>query len=191
MYKNIKQIKIYLVFILIPLFFITGCVGGNEHGDVDNSNGEVIEDPHGEDIDDSRETVILYFGDDELMILGLDGEYGFLKPVEREIDPSDDYPREALEQLMKGPLPEDGDVVQTIPESAELIDFYIEDNIAYVEFDEKFFEKYTGGTLAGAVFLDSIIYTLTEFPTVEQVMVTVGEEPWSDGHFIWEEPMGR
>ncbi len=183
MFINKKKIIFCLILILIPLFLFSGCLNSNDRDGADDSNGEVI--------DDSRETVILYFGDTGLMASGLQGEYGFLKPVEREVSVSDDFPRQALEQLMSGPLTEEEEASRTIPETAELADFKIEDNIAFVDFKDNFFDNYAGGTLAGSVFIDSLIYTLTEFPTVEKVMVTVGGEPWCDGHFIWEEPMGR
>jgi hypothetical protein len=38
--------------------------------------------------------------------------------------------------------------------------------------------------------MQSLVFTLTQFPGIEKVLVLVEGEPWSDGHFIWEEPLG-
>lgn len=41
------------------------------------------------------------------------------------------------------------------------------------------------------ILASALVYTFTEIPVVDQVIVTLNGGVWSDGHVLWEEPMGR
>lgn len=47
------------------------------------------------------------------------------------------------------------------------------------------------GHQASMVMIRSLVYTFTEFPEVDAVIVTLDGEAWTDGHFIWEYPLER
>ncbi len=47
------------------------------------------------------------------------------------------------------------------------------------------------GHQAAQVMVRSLIYTFTELPEIERVVVTIDGEPLSEGQFIWDTPMGR
>ncbi|MCL6451136.1 MAG: GerMN domain-containing protein [Acetobacteraceae bacterium] len=133
----------------------------------------------------------LYFADEPLVVAGADGEFGLVVPVRRVVPSTAAPARAAIEQLIAGPLPGDGEVGRTLPATARLRGLTIRDGVARVDFSAEFARDHAGGTTGGAVTVQSIVYTLTEFPTVKAVQVLVEGQPWSDGHFVWDKPWPR
>ncbi len=139
-----------------------------------------------------KETEItLYFADKTLVQTGQQGEYGYVVPVKRVIPDTEDILNATIEELVKGPLPEDVDVDGVIPDSTVALDVEISDGVAVINFNRDIIEKSPGGILSGSIMVQSLVYTATQFSNVDKVMVLVEGEPWSDGHSIWEYPLGR
>ena len=142
----------------------------------------------------SRE-IILYFGDEEAIISGEPGQFGFVAPVEREVEWSTDPLRDVMEQLIKGPLPgetstDNKPVTPSIPEDTMILSLTcpsLEERVVTINLRG----ADTAGTLGSSIFVRSVVYSLTTFPLVDQVLVQSDGEPWNDGHFTWNEPLGR
>jgi spore germination protein GerM len=90
---------------------------------------------------------------------------------------------------VKGPLPEEEGINPTIPASAAVNKVSIKDGIALIDFNQAMADDHKGGTMAGAVTMQSIVFTASQFDSVDGVLVTVEGQPWSDGHFIWDTPV--
>ncbi len=139
-----------------------------------------------------KETEItLFFADKTLIETGQLGEYGYVVPVKRVIPAAEDILNATIEELVKGPLPEDDNVDSVMPESTVVLGVEISDGVAVINFNRDIIEKSPGGILGGSIMVQSLVYTATQFSDVDKVMVLVEGEPWSDGHSIWEHPLGR
>jgi spore germination protein GerM len=66
----------------------------------------------------------------------------------------------------------------------------IKNGLATLDFNDKMFSDHQGGTLGGAITVQSLVLTATQFPSVDEVVVLAGGNPWSDGHFVWDRPLG-
>jgi spore germination protein GerM len=130
----------------------------------------------------------LYFADRKAVEDGKLGPYGFVTPVVRHIPATSGILAEAMKELVKGPLPEEEGINPTIPASAAVNKVSIKDGIALIDFNQAMADDHKGGTLAGAVTMQSIVFTASQFDSVDGVLVTVEGQPWSDGHFIWDTP---
>ena len=141
---------------------------------------------------DGQLEIILYFADPGAVATGNLGDLGYLKPVRREIQRDPQVLRAALDHLILGPLPEDGDVGRTVPESLRIVSISVEDGIATIDVSQDLLTApdRPAGTLGSAVFAQSVVVTATQFPTVDSVLVLVEGEHWDDGHVIWDEPIG-
>jgi spore germination protein GerM len=134
--------------------------------------------------------ITLYFADLKAIETGEQGEHGYVVPVERRIPYTEGVLRAALEELIRGPLPADGQVGRTLPESAKVGGITVKDGLATLNFDDKTFVDHQGGTLGGAITVQSLVFTAIQFPSVDHVVVLAGGTPWSDGHFVWDRPLG-
>lgn len=133
--------------------------------------------------------LMLFFADRTAVTEGPLGPYRFVTPVPRTVPATSSVLKAALEELIKGPLPEDKGVDPVIPNTAKLLGVSIENGIAYVDFNKAFAMDQAGGTTGGAITMQSIVFTAAQFDTVDGVVVNVEGEPWSDGHFIWDTPI--
>lgn len=133
--------------------------------------------------------LILYFADRKATGNGEPGPYGFVTPVTRHIPATSGILAEAIRELAKGPLPEEGEVDPVLPDTTELRKISIQDGIARIDFNRAFAEDHKGGSLGGTITRQSIVFTAAQFDSVDGVLVTVEGEPWSDGHFIWDIPI--
>ena len=135
--------------------------------------------------------ITLYFGDKKAIEDDSPCETGYLSPVVREFPHTTAVLRLALQELIRGPLPGEGNLVKTLPATVKILDLKIENGVALIDFSSELITDSPGGSLGGSILIQSLVYTSTEFPTVKSVLVTVNGETYSDGHFIWEYPIGR
>lgn len=137
--------------------------------------------------------VLLFFADPALMESGELGEFGYVLPITRTltVGEGEDVVVRTLEALVSGPRVEDGNYYATVPAAAEMIAVTKEGSILTINFSQEVLTDSPGGTLWGSTFVQSIVFTATQFPEVEQVMVLVEGEPWDDGHSVWEKPLGQ
>jgi len=173
-------------------------------GESDTAPGEELtsgepspDDANGKDengTDEARKVKItLYFGDQKAIEDGIPGETGYVRPVVREFPHTTAVLRLALQELIRGPLPGESNLVKTLPATVQILSLKIENEVAIIDFSEELVTApdSPGGSLGGSLLMQSLVYTATEFPTVKSVLVTVNGQTYSDGHFIWEEPIGR
>lgn len=89
--------------------------------------------------------------------------------VLRELPQTEGVARAAMESLLDGPTDDETETGLTtaIPEGTELLDIAIEDRVAIVDLSGDFASG--GGTLSMRSRLAQVVYTLTQFPTVDGV----------------------
>lgn len=92
--------------------------------------------------------------------------------------------RAALEELLAG-VPEDLEardpkVWSAVPDETELLGLAIENGTATVDFNEEFGDTGLGTTYDG-IQIDQVVWTLTQFPTVERVDFLIDGERPEDG----------
>lgn len=137
--------------------------------------------------------ITLYFGDRKAVEEDSPCETGYVSPVVREFPHTTGVLRLALQELIRGPLPGEGDLARTLPATVKILNLKIENGVALIDFSPELLTApdSPGGTLGGSILIQSLVYTATEFFNVKSVLVTVNGETYSDGHFIWEYPIGR
>ncbi len=177
--KKTAVIFLSLLLSLTLILFIPGCAPPEEP----NNNNEVTPDP-------DTITLTLYFKD--LTLEDYDPmDYGLVVPVEREIPHREDVAKAALEELIKGPQEDEGEVGPVIRDDAQILDVFIEGNTCVVDISHEFPLLEVGGVEEGTIFMESLIYTLTEFDNIDTVWVFKEGACWEDGHIAWGGPLNR
>lgn len=101
-----------------------------------------------------------------------------LVPVQRTIPKVEGIARATMNELIKGPAL-DSDLVATIPEGTQLKDINVKDNgLCIVDFSSELVDNHLGGSTAERLTVYSIVNTLTQFPTVDEVQILV------DGKYV-------
>ncbi len=152
------------------------------------------EEAHVENLPPTNEVeVLLFFADPTLIESGEFGQFGYVLPITRKItvNEGEDKVFRTFEALLTGPRAEEGEYYATVPAAAEIIAVNREGSTLTIDFSREVLTDSPGGTLWGSVFVQSIVFTATQFPEVEQVKVLVEGEPWDDGHSVWEKPLGQ
>lgn len=204
-----KRIGLRLTLICMAILFALSATGCNELEDVLNLLERLIDrfeqtedavaspvdqeavEPSGNELE-PRLMLTLYFADNQAADDMVAGQYGFVTPVKRVIPNSDDPLTAAINELISGPLPEDGNVGMTVPDTAMLLSASVSGSTAVLNFNDKFASDHPGGVLSTQVTVESLVYTATEFSGLESVRVLVEGAPWADGYgFVWSSPIGR
>lgn len=107
-------------------------------------------------------------------------EESMLQPVTREVPVEGDLASRAVELMLAGPVGEE-ELERPWPSDTELLDVSVDGGVAIVDFSAAALgggaESYHSGHLE-ALALAALANTLTEFPTIDEVRVTVeGESP--------------
>lgn len=131
----------------------------------------------------------LFFADEALIEEGKTRIYGFVTPVTRKVPATSGILKVALNELIKGPLPEEKNLSPVVPASAEVNKVTIEDRVAVIDFNKALITDHSGGTLGGAITMQALVFTAAQFDSVDGVLVTIDGQPWDDGHFIWDTPI--
>lgn len=95
----------------------------------------------------------------------------WLAPERHEVAAQPRIGHAALEELINGEA-QDPDHFTPIPADTEIVDVTIEDGLATVDWSAEVLEASTGAE-SEALGIQSIVWTLTEFPTVDRVQFTV------------------
>jgi hypothetical protein len=141
-----------------------------------------------------EDTYRLFFADTELSQEERSPFTGFAKAVERTGDlPDTDEERILflLEELAKGPRSEEKGLAGAVPPDTEVRSVSVEEGTARVDLSSAVYEGEGAWDRPGLAFMDTIILTLTQEPTIILVQVTVEGEPWDDGCFLWDRPIGQ
>ena len=101
--------------------------------------------------------------------------------------------RAALEELIAGPTAADGERVSSaVPAQTRLLGLNIEDGLATVDLSSEF--ESGGGSLSMQMRLAQVVFTLTQFPTVDRVEFRLDGEPvdvFSGEGIVLDEPVDR
>jgi germination protein M len=100
-----------------------------------------------------------------------------LVPVARVVPRTQAVARAAIEQLLTGPTNAEATagVGSTIPDGVLLLGITIRDGLATIDLSREF--ESGGGTLSMTGRLAQVVYTLTQFPTVDRVAFELDGEP--------------
>lgn len=132
-------------------------------------------------------TATLYF-----VSIGSDGSVNRAS-VKRQLPKSDSPLTDAIKALLSGPVPGEKNVMSLIPSGSKLIGASVKNGIATLNFNENF-EFNTYGVEGSIGQLMQIVYTATEFPTVQSVQFLIeGEKKQylgSEGQWIGS-PLSR
>lgn len=188
--------KIFAVLIPLLFFCLVGCspvssgsgTGGQEAG-VNNSestmppavSGEPVERMISNGSNGETTTIVLYFA----------GHDGNLIPEQREVPKVPGIARKTMEELCRGP--ESEGLLATLPPGTHLLDINIRDHLCTVDFSPELIENHPGGSSGELITTYSIVNTLTQFPSVEKVVIRIGgrEVQTLAGHLDLSVPLER
>jgi spore germination protein GerM len=102
---------------------------------------------------------------------------GGLVPVYRDIPSTPGIGAATLRTWLEGPTSEEMAVGidGTIPEGTELLGLHIEDGTAVVDLTSEF-ERTNMGTSGESLLLEQLAWTITQFPTVDRVLLKIDGE---------------
>lgn len=115
------------------------------------------------------------------------------KSVVRAVD-TPNVATNAIEALIDGPTPDeqDGELSTAIPSDTLLLGLTIDDGLATIDLSREF--EVGGGSFNILSRLAQVVYTLTQFPTVDEVLFHLDGEPvevFSGEGVVLEDPVGR
>lgn len=124
---------------------------------------------------------------------GAQGSAG-LVPVAREIPEQPTVGTAAVEAVLTGPLPGEvaAGISSGVPAGSRLLGLSIADGVAAVDLSREF--ESGGGSASVFVRLGQVVYTLTQFPTVQSVQFLVEGQPvsvFSGEGILLDGPVGR
>ena len=141
--------------------------------------------------EDQAVTVQLFFISRQAAESGREGNFGLVEPVSRTLPYEPGVLRLALRELMRGPLPEETGLLAVLPGSVDILNLELHEGLAVIDLSGEAMPDRSWGSTAVIAFIQSLVYTATQFPTVDRIVVLVEGDPWHDGHFIWDEPLDR
>jgi germination protein M len=117
-----------------------------------------------------------------------------MQPVGRQVPKTEAVAAAAVEELLEGPTPSEAEVGLTtsIPGDSRFLGVSIADKVATVDLSKEF--ESGGGTLSMAMRLAQVVFTLTQFPTVEAVQFKLDGAPvevFSNEGIILDAPVSR
>ena len=131
-----------------------------------------------------EQEITLYFGDSQAM---------FLVPEKRIIEIEKDSPiaDAVVTELITGP--QNKDLSPTIPQGTRLLSLKIEDRVAYLDFNKEFRENHPGGSSGETMTLISIVNSLTELDSIDEIQILIEGEIYETlaGHWDISKPITR
>ncbi len=106
-------------------------------------------------------TIVLYFADAD----------GYLQAEQRTINKTAGIARQAIHELCQGPCNQG--LGATIPDRTQLLDINIQDGLCTVNFSQELVANHSGGSGSENTTVYSIVNTLTQFSSIEQVQILV------------------
>lgn len=193
--KNHSILVAVTVTVLIFSVISTGCNDLSPADDDKDDKAEILASDEIQPNGEKTLTIKLFFADNRLIAEDQPGQYGYVVPILRSIPYTPDETialQVTLKELIRGPLTSDaGDLFFTIPETTKLLGVKIEDRTAVINFSKELLTDSTGGTVGGQIFRESIIHTVTQCPSVKDLIILVEGEPWNNGHYIWDTPLSE
>lgn len=130
----------------------------------------------------TKKQVKLYFPDNNAEKLHLE---------QRNIDIVDGgIAKATVKALIAGPTTTN--LIDSIPPNTQLLNIYILDKTVYVDFSKEFISNHSGGSAGELMTLYSIVNTLTEFNTINDVQILIeGKTGKTLGNIILDKPLKR
>jgi germination protein M len=147
----------------VLLFLFAACGGDDTDPDVSSSPTSDASTPGATPTEDETPTT----GTIELEVWFTQDADLFMS--HREVPDTEAVGRAAVEALLDGPneLESEFDVVSVIPDGTELLDLSVADGVATVDLSGEY--ESGGGSASMFARLSQVVYTLTQFPTVDGV----------------------
>lgn len=184
--KSIRRAFLLLLVLLMGgMLALQGCAGRAPEtppAPQDQQAKPGPEQPPGQEQPAADSVVTLYFGDRQAM---------HVIPEEREVTPEKKPLGQVLvEELIKGP--DDPFLVLTMPEGTRVLSFSVSSGVARVDLSREFRDNHVGGTAGEGMTINSLAFTLTELPDIEQVQILIeGKEGDTLGHVVFDKPFTR
>lgn len=134
-------------------------------------------------------TIKLFFADRDLVAEDKPGPYGFVTPTMREVPVTSGILKYTLNELIKGPLSGEKNLGSVLPPTVKMNRLSIQDKVAIIDFSKALLTDHPGGTLGGSITVQALVFTASQFDSIDGVLLTVEGEPWDDGHFVWDTPI--
>ncbi len=117
-----------------------------------------------------------------------------VQAVHRQVPATTAVAAAALQALLEGPTPEETalGVFSAVPKGTLQLGVDIKDGVATVDLSREY--ESGGGSLSMGLRLAQVVYTLTQFPTVDSVQFKLDGEPvevFGGEGFILDHPVGR
>lgn len=97
--------------------------------------------------------------------------------------------RASINALIDGPKT---DLSPTMPDGTKLLNIYIKNGTGFVDFSDEFIENHPGGSTGELMTLYSIVNTLTEYKSIDDVQILVeGQSGETLGNIILDRPLER
>ena len=111
---------------------------------------------------DPKSPVVVYFGTADAQYLV--GERRWVRREEKE-------PATAINLLLQGPT--HPDLIRTVPPRTRLLNLRVQDGVAWADFSSEIIHDHPGGSAGEILTVYAIVNTLTEFPEIRRVAITV------------------
>ncbi len=104
---------------------------------------------------------------------GDDVDCSAVEPVERTVPETQSVAQSALAELLEGPTPSEQNkgLATSVPEGTELLSITVADGVARANFNENL-DQNVGGSCMVQSIRSQITQTLTQFPTVDEVVIS-------------------
>ncbi|WP_027405677.1 GerMN domain-containing protein [Anaerovibrio sp. RM50] len=172
---------IAVIMIMVMAFAVAGCDQENKQP-TDNGKKTVVEN-NTEKPTEEKITVKIYFpNSDATKLVAVD------KTV--KLAGTTKY-KAAVDALMEGT--DDSKLATVIPKQAKLLGVTVNGDTARVDFDKGLVKHFNGGSTGEEFLVGSIVNTLTEFPEIKKVQITIeGRNVYTlKGHMDISKPLGR
>jgi germination protein M len=112
----------------------------------------------------------------------------------RQVPYTKEVAKAAMEELLKGPNAQEKEVgmFSTVPANTLFLGIAVKDKVATVDLSKEY--ESGGGTLSMSLRLAQVVYTLTQFPTIEAVQFKLDGTPvevFGGEGLIMDHPVGR
>lgn len=173
--ERLRKVPIYILVLLLGIL-LSGC------------NNQIVE-PDSSDQTDSEQTmeVAVYYlksGDDDI----------YLVREVHQVEKTSEVAQAALNELIKGE-PLTPDAFRVLPEDTRILGINIDNGLATVDFSSEVLRANVGSSGEG-LGIASIVNTLTEFPTIQEVSFMVDGQvenamDWWGHVGLYEQPFQR
>ncbi len=150
---------------LLALIALTGCGSADETAPAPASGTTAVEAPATTAEQETRQLLVYFLRDERLGVAA------------RIVPETEAVGAAAIRTLLAGPnaVERDAGLSTAVPEGTELLGLSIAGGVATIDLSGSFDDG--GGTLSMTTRIAQVVYTLTQFPTVESVAFRLDGEP--------------